>query len=77
MRAEDKLRATWSKRENDVMLHYPLGQSTASDGHWLSGVFSKEFTEELQRRGYDVSTLRFSVEPMQGCERFASQRSDA
>lgn len=77
MKAEDKLRATWSKREHDVMLHYPLGRSTTSDGHWLSGIFGREFTQELERRGYDVSTMKFSVEPQKGNERFASQREPA
>jgi hypothetical protein len=56
------LRAYWSKREQDVMLDFPLGQRTSSDGHWLAYVFNREFTEELTRRGYDVKTLRFSVE---------------
>jgi len=74
MRAKDKLRATWSNRENDVMLHYPLGFQTKCDGHWLSGIFCKEFTDELESRGYDKKTMKFSVEPMRGNERFASQR---
>lgn len=74
MRSQDKLRASWSRRERDVMLHNPLGQSTTSDSYWLAGVFNKEFTDELARRGYDPTTLRFSVEPVQGNHRFASQR---
>lgn len=53
----DPLRATWSKRERDVIIHYPR----KCDGHWLSGVFDKAFTDELEKRGYDVTTLRFSV----------------
>lgn len=74
MKAADKLRATWGKRQRDVMLHFPLGMQTRCDGHWLSGIFNKEFTEELERRGYDVSTMKFSVEPQTGNERFASER---
>lgn len=74
MRADDKLRAYWSKREKDVMLYHPLGVCTTADANWLSGIFNREFTEELTRRGYDVSTMKFSVEPQQGNTRFASQR---
>lgn len=74
MKAADKLRAYWSKRETDVMLHFPLGRQTVCDGHWLSGVFDKNFIEQLEARGYDPTTLRFSVEPKSGNEKFASQR---
>mgnify|MGYP000728074372 CR=1 FL=1 len=74
MKVTDKLRANWSKRENDVMLHYPLGFGTRSDGHWLSGVFNKEFTEELASRGYDITTMKFSVGPKAGEHKFHSTR---
>lgn len=74
MDAIDKLRATWSKRETDVMLHFPNGQGTKCDAHWLSGVFNKEFIDELFRRGYDPTTMRFSVEPQKGNQRFVSQQ---
>lgn len=74
MRAADKLRATYSAKENDVMLHFPLGVGTSSDGHWLASVFDKSFTEQLAARGYDVATMKFSVEPEKGNSKFASQR---
>jgi hypothetical protein len=51
------LRATWCKRERDVRLHYPR----LCDGHWLSGIFNDEFIAELERRGYDPTTIRFQV----------------
>ena len=76
VRPSDCLRAYWSKRERDLMLFHPLGQATSCDAHWLSGVFGKQFTDELSSRGYDVTTLRFSVEPKRGEQRFASQRSN-
>lgn len=76
MKATDKLRAYWSKRENDLMLWYPAGSGTKSDVHWLNGQLSKEFTDELTRRGYDVETLRFAVEPLAGNERFVSQQKE-
>ena len=74
MKAIDKLRATYSKKESDVILHYPLGFHTKRDAHWLSSVFGEEFTDELDKRGYDVTTMRFSVEPKAGNKDFASQR---
>ena len=75
MRSEDKLRASWSKREKDIVLHWPGGSSTKADGHWLSSIFDQEFTDELLKRGYDPTTLRFSVEPQIGNERFTSQKT--
>lgn len=74
MKASDKLRANWSKRENDIMLHHPMGFGTRSDGHFLSNHFDKEFTESLKERGYDITTLKFSIEPMKGNPQFRSQR---
>lgn len=75
MDARDKLRARWSKKEKDLMLHFPEGISTKSDAHWLSCLFDKQFTDELSRRGYDPTTLKFSIEPQKGNQRFTSQRN--
>lgn len=63
MKSTDKLRATWSEKQQDVILHFPLGSGTSSDGHYLAGVFNKAFTDELQDRGYNLATLKFSIEP--------------
>lgn len=76
MDASDKLRAYWSKRESDLVLHWPGGHNTKSDGHWLSGIFDKAFTDELRRRGYDPTTIKFSVEPQAGNMRFTSQHPE-
>jgi hypothetical protein len=76
MRPKDKLRAYWSKRGRDIMLDFPLGRNTQSDGHWLSSVFDKEFEAEITKRGYDIKTLRFSVDPMHGNDKFASQQAE-
>ena len=51
------LSAWWDKRERDLMIGHPR----SCDGHWLSGIFNKAFTDELIRRGYDISTLKFSI----------------
>jgi hypothetical protein len=74
MRQSDKLRVYYSKREKDVMFYHPLGQDTISDAHFLHSVFDQKFTDDLKRRGYDITTLKFSIEPQAGDTRFASQR---
>ena len=76
MRKKDKLRAYWSKRENDLMLHYPLGTGTSSDAHWLSGIFDDKFTQSIKDRGYDPETIKFEVCPQQGHQGFASERKE-
>jgi hypothetical protein len=73
MKARHKLRAYYSKKERDVILDFPPGSCTKSDGHWLAGVFNTAFTDELARRGYDVTTMRFSVEPRAGHDKFAAE----
>lgn len=61
-----RLRASWSKREKDIVFHYP----SKPDGHLLHDFFSyaklagagKSLLEELEARGYDLATLKFSIE---------------
>lgn len=76
MKRADKLRADWSKKERDIMLHFPIGFSTKSDGHWLSVIFGKEFAAEIEARGYDISTMKFEVSPAIGNPKFRSQRPE-
>lgn len=57
-----KLTYKWSKRENDYLINYPR----KCDGHLVHGFFAgytngKEFMEELEKRGYDLKTLKFEV----------------
>lgn len=59
----DRLVYRWNKKENDFVIHYP----SKPDGHLLHGFFAghcdaKEFIRELEARGYDLTTLVFSVE---------------
>ena len=65
------LYAYWSERERDVEFHFP----NKPDGHWLHAWFSDArlgsslrdeessmgFLKQLEARGYDITTLRFSV----------------
>lgn len=74
MRKVDKLRVYWSKKEDGVMLQHPMGDQTPHDSHYLMGVFTKDFIQELSNRGYDLTTMAFSVEPRKGHLRFAATR---
>lgn len=59
---ENKLRARWSKRENDILVTYPLGISTSSDmGYLFTDIFNKDFIQEMKSRGYDIKTLKFEI----------------
>lgn len=70
------LKAYWSKRENDLMFYHPDRKANGHLLHnvlcaprpyldFSNGrrdiAFDKSFVEELEERGYDVKTLRFSV----------------
>ena len=53
------LRVYWSKRENDWMIDSP----SRSSGHMMSDILAKIKDElwMLDERGYDLTTLRFTV----------------
>jgi len=64
---ERTLRAYWSKKENDLVYWSPR----KADGHLLHGVLYYKSTlptleipllEELEKRGYDLTTIRFSIQ---------------
>jgi hypothetical protein len=64
-----ELSAKWVKSKNDIIYAFP----SRSDGHLLNNVFTssrispvdlmpqKSFIDELTMRGYDITTLRFSI----------------
>jgi hypothetical protein len=75
MRSSDKLRAFW--KDNDSSGWSPLGYGTSSDARYLlCEVLTNDVYKELESRGYDISTLRFSIEPQKGNTKFRSQRQD-
>lgn len=60
-----KLRVSWSKREQDLMFHFPTRKC---DGALLYHALNttevhqgRSLVEELEARGYDISTLKFSI----------------
>ena len=66
MTTKKRLRANWSKRERDFMFHFP---TRSSDGALLHHALCKvevhegrTLVEELEARGFDISTLKFSIE---------------
>lgn len=73
MNSVKKLSMRWSKRENDMLIRFPR----SADGHLVHNVLNCErksfdfikkqvdwlpsFVNELKKRGYDVTTLKFEV----------------
>ncbi|MNQ62479.1 hypothetical protein D3C85_768240 [compost metagenome] len=62
-RSESKLTVRWGKREKDWVIDYP----SSPDGWLAHGLIRgddtlPEFIQELKERGYDLTTLRISVE---------------
>jgi len=54
----------WSKRERDLMVHWDKESSKANPGY-IIGLFPKEVQQELDRRGFDITTLKFSIKRKQ------------
>ena len=63
-----KLSVKWSKRANDLMIDFP----DKPDGHYIHGALCSErfnwdgstrksVVDELEARGYDITTLKFEV----------------
>lgn len=61
---KDKLTVYWSKKENDLMLHHPLGRQTSADAWYLSEFFNQKLIAEMKRRGYDITTIKFEISPL-------------
>lgn len=73
MKAIDKLRVWWFKRERDMGGWHPLGSQTVCDLSYLLYALKPIFAE-LDRRGYDLTTFKLSIEPKRDSDRFASNR---
>lgn len=64
LKEKTELKVNWSKREGDLMFHYP----DKKDGMLVHWAFTKNLSEntlsllvELEHRGYDLRTLKFSI----------------
>lgn len=74
----NKLYMRWSKREKDLLLNYPnspdkaltfnafCGKTMTRDWEKKGGpiVWEDSFVDELKKRGYDITTLKFSIEKL-------------
>lgn len=72
---KDKLTMKWSKKEKDILVSYP----DKRDGHLLvyylasaiydyKGQPEPSLIDELKDRGYDITTIKFSIERGQNDE---------
>lgn len=75
-KSSEKLRAYWSKKEG-LMLYHPEGFCTKCDAGYLSDfVFPKAVLKELEDRGYDITTIKFSIAPKEGDLKFFASRPE-
>lgn len=68
LKPTNKLRIYWSKKQRDVMFYHPKHKVDSSLlYHYFScikydtGGGEATLVEELERRGFDTSTIRFSI----------------
>lgn len=67
------IRVRWSKRERDLVVDWDQERCKANPRYVL-GLFSQEVTDELTQRGFDVTSLRFSISRQDGWD--AGQQQD-
>lgn len=66
---KDKLRVYYDhddedKYNYDLVVSLPMMKLGSCDGGWIfSKVFTNEVKEEFERRGWDITTLKFSISP--------------
>ena len=69
IKESDKLRVYWGhdeydKYNEDLVVSWPMMRMGSCDGSWIfSNVFTKEVRDELEKRGWDITTLKFSIAP--------------
>ena len=64
MNIKDKLTSKWSKKDNDIIVNYPLGIGTNTDMcYFFNNILDRNKCLELEKRGYDLSTLKFEISP--------------
>ncbi len=68
LKPNNKLRVYWSKAEDDVMFYSPKRKVDGALLHhyfcyvkYDTGGGETTLVDELERRGFDLSTLRFSI----------------
>lgn len=57
---EPRIRLYWRKTEKSLIAHWDEGASKATS-MYLFQVFGEDVLAQLDKRGYDISTLRFQI----------------
>ena len=64
----NELKVKWSKKENDHLISFPKSSDGSLihdylfyDQYWFGGKSKKALIKELEERGYDLTTLKFSI----------------
>ena len=69
IKEKDKLRVYWGHDEDDkhnydLVVSWPMMCQGSCDGSWIfSKVFNDDVRQEFERRGWDITTLKFSIAP--------------
>ena len=69
IKESDKLRVFWGhdaedKYNIDLVVSWPMMHQGSCDGSWIfSNVFTDDVKKEFERRGWDITTLKFSIAP--------------
>ena len=69
IKEKDKLRVYWGHDEDDkhnydLVVSWPMMCQGSCDGSWIfSNVFTDEVKAEFEKRGWDITTLKFSIAP--------------
>ena len=72
----DMLDVCWNKSDEELECFYPEGKDTRNDAEYiLFEIFKTSKCNELKKRGYDLSTLKFSIAPRKGNKKFKSERN--
>jgi hypothetical protein len=53
------IKLQYNHRERDLEVKWNAGHKPTA--LYMLGVFDREVQEELERRGYDIATLKFSI----------------
>lgn len=53
------IKLRWNKRENDIEVQWEAGHKHT--GLYMLDLFNKDVQKELRDRGYDLTTIKFSI----------------
>jgi hypothetical protein len=58
---EPRIRLFWSKKQKDLMVAWDPNTSRATARYLMTDVLTQDVLDELDKRGFDVTTLRFQI----------------